>query len=113
MEYYWADCLDEFEVRKRLWSRLTINQINVFKININANGIKEDEAEDVIDPFYIEQVEYIPILELDWSKREEDDLMSCTSKVLKRTEKWLKSKNFESTTLEFPKKHSKLKHKKA
>ena len=76
----------------------------MFKVNLNTHGIKEDEAEDVINPFYVEQVEYIPIPELDWSKREKDDLMSHTSKVLKRTKKWLKSKNVESTTLEVPKK---------
>lgn len=85
----------------------------MFKVDLNTHGIKEDGVEEVFDPFYVEQIECIPIPELDWTKREEDDLMSHTSEVLKRTEKWLRSKNVESTALKVPEKYSRAKHKKA
>lgn len=65
LEDYWTNCPDEFEVRKRLWSRLTINQINMFKVDLHTHKINEDEAEEMIDPFYVEQIECIPIPKLD------------------------------------------------
>lgn len=79
LENYWANCPDEFEVRKRLWSRLRVSQINMFKVNLSTHGMMEDEVEEVIDLFYVDQIECIPISEIDWTRREEDDLLSCTS----------------------------------
>ena len=38
LEDYWANCPDEFEVRKRLWSRLTVRKINMFNIDLNTQG---------------------------------------------------------------------------
>ena len=73
----------------------------MFKVNLNTYRITEDEVEEVINPFYVEQIEFIPIPKLDWTRREEDVLLSHTLEVLKRIEKWLKSKNVESTTPKF------------
>lgn len=112
LEDYWANFPDEFKVRKRLWSRLTVSQINMFKVDLNTCKITKDEVEDVIDPFYVDQIECIPIPELDQTRREEDSLLSRTLEVLKRTKKGLKSKNVESTTPRVLGKYSRDKQKK-
>ena len=70
LEDYWANDLDEFEVRKRLWSRLIVSQINMFEVNLYTNGIKEDKSEEVIDSFCVNQIECMPIPKIDWSRRE-------------------------------------------
>ncbi len=112
LEYYWENCPYEFEVRKRLWCRLTINQINMFNVDLNTHRIKEDEVEEVIDPFYVEKIKCIPIPKLDQTEKEQDDLLSRALEVLKRIEKWLKSKNVESTTLKVLEKYLRAKLKK-
>ena len=52
----------------------------MFKVNLCTNGIKEDKTEEVIDPFYVNQIECMPIPEIDCTRREEDDFISHTSK---------------------------------
>ena len=112
LEDYRANFSDEFKVRKRFWSRLKVSQINMFEVILCINGIKEDESEEVIGPFYVNQIECMPIPKIDWSRREEDDFLSYTSEVLKRTKNWLKSNTIKSATLGAPEKYSRAKHKK-
>lgn len=45
LEDFWAKCPDEFEVRKRLWSRLTIKQIIMFNVELETYGLKDDDSE--------------------------------------------------------------------
>ncbi len=71
---------------------MTVNQINMFKVNLSTHRIIEDETEDIIDPFYVDQIECIPIPKLDWIRREEDNLFSSTLEMLKRTGKMVKVK---------------------
>ena len=65
LEDYYANCSDEFKVRKRLWSRLIVKQINMFDVNLSTHGLRDDDAEEVVDSFYIDQIECIPILKID------------------------------------------------
>ena len=69
---------------------LIVSQINMFKVNLSTNEMKEDESEELVDPLYVNQVECVPFPKIDWSRREEDDFLSYTSDVLKRTKNWLK-----------------------
>ena len=62
----------------------------MFNVDIDTYGLKDDDSEEVIDPFYIDQVECMPIPEIDWGKREEDNFFSRTKDVLTRTKNWLK-----------------------
>ena len=65
LEDHWENCPSEFEVGKRLWLRLTIKQINMFNVDLGTYGLKEEDSEEVIDPFYIDQVECMPIPKID------------------------------------------------
>lgn len=71
---------------------MTLDQVKTFKFSLDIGGVEEDEKEEVIDPWYIEQIECFLVPKLDWSKREEDDLHSQTIDVFKRTKYWLKKK---------------------
>lgn len=51
----------------------------------------------------------MPIHEIDWRRREEDDVFSCTKDVLARTTNWIKSKIV--ATLDLTRKFSKSKSK--
>lgn len=64
----------------------------MFYVDLDTCGLKEEDSKKVIDPFYIDQIECIPIPKIDWERREEDDLFSCTKDVLARTKNWIKSK---------------------
>ena len=50
----------------------------MFDVDLDTYGLRENDAEEVIDPFYIDQIECMPIPKIDWGWREEDDLFSCT-----------------------------------
>ena len=65
----------------------------MFNVDIDTYGLEDEDSEEVIDPFYIDQVECMPIPKIDQGKREENDLFSRIKDVLTRTENWLKSKN--------------------
>ena len=92
LEDFWANCLNEFEVRKRLWSRLTIKQITMFNVELDTYGLKDDDSEEVLDQFYMDQIEYMHIPKIDWEKREENDVYARTKDVIARTAKWIISK---------------------
>ena len=87
LEDYWTNFPNEFEVRRRLWSCLTIKQIIMFNVELDTCGLKEEDSEEVLDPFYIDQIECMPIPKIDWGRREEDDVFSHTKDVLARTTK--------------------------
>lgn len=91
LEDFWANCQTKFEVRKNLWSRLTLLQIKDFNLPFDISGVIEED-EEVVDLVYIEKVEAYPLLEIDWLMPEEDDLHMRTSPVLAQTEKWLTRK---------------------
>ena len=52
-------------------------------------GVGEDEHEEVVDPFYIKQVEVFPIPKLEWDLPEEEDLQDQTVPIIERSKKWL------------------------
>lgn len=88
-----------------------MDQIKSFKVNLNTCGIKEDENKEVVDHLYVEKIECLTMPELNWNKREEDDLFSRMSEVLRRTENWLKMKMNQPDTLRTPKNNLKTKQK--
>ena len=69
----------------------------MFNFYLDTCGLKEEDSKEVIDPFYIDQIECMPIPKIDWGWREQDDLFSHTKDVLTRTKNWLKSKNVVTT----------------
>ena len=85
----------------------------MFDVDLNTYRLREDDIEEVIDPFYIDQIECMPVPKIDWGWREEDDLFSHTKEVLTKTKNLLKSKSVESITPNSLGKYSKAKSKKA
>lgn len=62
----------------------------MFNVDLDTCGLKEEDSKEMIEPFYIDQIECIPIPEIDWGRRGEDDLFSHTKDVLARNEYWIK-----------------------
>ena len=71
----------------------------MFNVELDTCGLKDEDCEEVLDPFYIDQIECMPIHEIDQGRREEDDVYSCTKDVLARTAKWIKSKTLATPDL--------------
>ena len=46
----------------------------MFNVELDTYGLKDDDSEEVLDQFYMDQIEYMPIPEIDWEKREENDV---------------------------------------
>ena len=42
LEDYWVDCADEFESREKFYSRLTVQQIKLYNVDIDVDGVKDD-----------------------------------------------------------------------
>lgn len=103
LEDFWANCQDDFEVRKRLWSRLSLVKIKDFNLPLDTSGyVIEEEGKKLLTQLtlsktYIEQVEAYPLLEIAWTIPKEDDLHTRTLPILTRTIIWI-----------IRKKHSKL-----
>lgn len=53
LEDYCANYANEHVVLKRLWSWFTLSQIVSFSLNVNINGVQEED-ENILDPIYIE-----------------------------------------------------------
>ena len=64
----------------------------MFNVELDTYGLKDDDSEEVLDQFYMDQIEYMPIPEIDWEKREENDVYARTKDVIAITIKWIKSK---------------------
>lgn len=90
IEDFWEDCLEDIEVYKRSFTRLTLKQIRAFGIPFNVPDDAEEE-EAIIDPEYHTLVAK-PLSQIDWSENEISDLMVCTAPVLRRTSDWLNGK---------------------
>ena len=82
----------------------------MFNVELDTYGLKDDDSEEVLDQFYMDQIEYMPIPEIDWEKREENDVYAHTKDVIARTAKWIKLKVV--ATLDLSEKSSKRKDKK-
>ena len=82
----------------------------MFNIELDTYGLKDDDSEEIVDQFYMDQVECMPIPEIDWEKREENDVYARSKDVIARTAKWIKSK--AAVTPSFSEKSSRNRDKK-
>ena len=65
LEDFWENCQDDFKVRKKLWSRLTLAQIEDFNLPLDVLAMTREKDEEIIDPTYIEKIEAYPLPEID------------------------------------------------
>lgn len=95
IENYWENCKDEHEVRKRFWSRFTLQQIVVLRLPINTSCVLEFTEEDVLNPDFGTEIEGKPIPEIDWNKKEDDNIQTRTFNVVRRSKRWLRKLKFK------------------
>ena len=64
----------------------------MFNVELDTYGLKDGDSEEVLDQFYMEQIEYMVIPKIDQEKREENYVYARTKDVIARTTKWIKLK---------------------
>ncbi|KAH9321390.1 hypothetical protein KI387_016029, partial [Taxus chinensis] len=80
-EDYWADCTDNFEVRQShygIFSMQLIQELNLYQI---PEGLQDDNT-DLLLYEYDTVIKYTPLKDLDWFKREKDDLAEILAPFL-------------------------------
>lgn len=65
LEDFWENRQTNFEVRKKLWSRLTLSQTRDFNLPLDISGVTQENEEEFVDLVYIEKVEAYPSPEID------------------------------------------------
>ena len=71
--------------------RLTLQQINSFRLKFKIEGINDDGS-DIVEPGWEESSE-TKSLAVDWSKDEEDDVNLRARFILTYTDDWLQRKS--------------------
>lgn len=77
--------------------RFFIKHIVDYRIEINVNGIEDDES-DLVDGFYFERIQLIPLPPINWSLSEIRSIQERSTYVVRRMFEWVKSKRIEATT---------------
>lgn len=75
-----------------------MDQINTFQLKMNVTGVV-DNGEDLIDPQYAKKVQGSPIPEIEWDKKEEDQIQMRTFPVIRRTEQWLQKRRLRKLVI--------------
>ena len=90
MEDYWANCADDFEVRRRSYGRFSLSQIFVFLVE-DVRGLSDDEGE-ILPQFFREQVDTQPLPAVDWYAKEYATVKERSSRVIQNNILYLDSK---------------------
>lgn len=53
LEDFWADCVDEYEVRRRAHLRFTVQQIRDYGLKVNTANVVDDEN-DLLDSQFVD-----------------------------------------------------------
>ncbi|KAH9288596.1 hypothetical protein KI387_032713, partial [Taxus chinensis] len=78
---YWADCVDEFEPRRRHYGRFSLQLIKELNLYQVPKGLQDDN-DNLLSYEYDTLIKHTPLEDLDWSKREKDDLAGILAPVL-------------------------------
>lgn len=87
LEDFWKDCKDEFEVRLRDYSRLRIQQIIDWNLEVNVEGVTDND-EDILDPEF-DRIKSKPLDEISWFEYERYDIDVKVITMIQRTVHWL------------------------
>ena len=83
----WADCKDEFESHDHAFTRLIVEQVKTYGINLNVEGL-EDDRQNMYSNTYLTKIRSTPISSEPYEDVEEDlDVMMA--RIIKRTGKWV------------------------
>lgn len=101
LEDFWANCRDEFEVRRRSYSRLTLHQMKDYLAK-DIEGLLDDDG-DVLLPMYTRnQIEDQPLPQVNWANKESLSVEERTRQVLKHSKVFLVLKRKKSIPTEQP-----------
>ena len=87
IEDYWVDCKDEFESRDHAFTRLTVEQVKTYDININVEGL-EDDGQNMYSNTYLTMIRNTPI-SLEPYENAKEDLDVMMAQIIKRIGKWV------------------------
>ena len=87
MEDCWADYQDEINSCVQSFARLTIEQINTFRVNINVEDIEDDEK-IMFNTTNLTKIQPTPINSKPL-KDKTKSLEMLVTKIIKRTGKWV------------------------
>ncbi|KAH9321264.1 hypothetical protein KI387_015903, partial [Taxus chinensis] len=80
-EDYWADCADDFEARRRHYGRFPLQLIQELNLYQIPEGLQDDNI-DLLSYEYETIIKHTPIEDMDWFKKEKDDLAEILAHVL-------------------------------
>ena len=87
MEDYWVDCKSELESHDCAFSRFTVDQVKMYGINLDVEGI-EDDGQNMYSNTYLTKLRDAPISSEPYVNIEEEfDVMM--TRIIKRTRKWV------------------------
>lgn len=69
------------------------------KLPINISGVQEDTGEDILDPEFDIEVQRKLILEIDWNKKEDDNVQARTFNFVRIIDRWLRNQKFKKGSL--------------
>ncbi|KAH9306929.1 hypothetical protein KI387_011333, partial [Taxus chinensis] len=90
-EDYWADCADDFEARRRHCGRFSLQLIQELSLYQVPEGLQDDNS-DLYSYEYENVIKHTPLEDLDWNRKERDDLAEILAPVLIRTRVWFSKK---------------------
>lgn len=91
LEDYWVNCDDEYEVRRRNYSRFRLSQIADFILE-DIEGLSDDEGEVVLPSFFVDSVDSQPLPKVDWYAKDNPSIEERTSRVVRNSQLYLDSK---------------------
>jgi len=87
IEDYWADCKNKFESHDHAFARLTVDQLKMYKVNIDVEGV-EDDGQNMYRNTYLIKLRGTPISS-DPYEYFEEELDILMAQIYKRTRKWV------------------------
>lgn len=89
LEDFQAILPDNFEVREKSYSWLTVPQIRDFEIEMNLPKELRDDGELLHLTYKEKGIDKKPLSSIRWSRQEEVDVYLITQNIIKRTKQWL------------------------
>lgn len=93
IEDYQANCKDEFEVQRKIFSRLPSNLIRLYKTKAIPNQL--EDGGEVIQGHDYDSIKDKPIAKIDQLEEEKIELEKINAPVIKYTKLWIKHKIWE------------------
>lgn len=88
IEDYWADYYTKVQTREKLWSRIFVEKIKLYKVNINMENI-EDDGSNFRSSTYEKEIKDTPIVFNPLEGPTIDKMEILMDNIIKRIDKWV------------------------